>query len=59
MHEHGKSDRLVVPAKSPNKATAAEAVEERAWPKGTRTAHHVPDAEPGKACQTGWTVCEK
>jgi group II intron reverse transcriptase/maturase len=34
MNEPGKSDSPVVPAKSPNKATAAEAVEERGLAKG-------------------------
>lgn len=34
MHEHGKSDRSVVPANPPNKATAAEAGEERERAKG-------------------------
>jgi hypothetical protein len=29
MHERGKSDRFVVPANPPNKATAAEVGEER------------------------------
>src|SRR5512142_3153654 len=34
MHERGKSDRFVVPANPPNKATAAEVGEERERAKG-------------------------
>jgi hypothetical protein len=63
MHEHGNSDSPVVPMKSPNKAMAAaigaEVVEERGWPRGTRTAQHVLDTVPGQTCQTGWIVCVK
>ena len=55
MHERGKSDRLVVPTKPPNKAMAAEVVEGRGRGEGnpsgtTRPGHragsgvpHVPD----------------
>jgi RNA-directed DNA polymerase len=44
MNGHGKSDSPVVPAKPPNNASAAEAVEERGLPEGnadrpTRPAH--------------------
>ena len=34
MHEHGKSDSPVVPARPPNKAVAAEAAEERGLAEG-------------------------
>jgi len=34
MHEHGKSDSPVVPARSPDKAAAAEAAEERGLAEG-------------------------
>jgi hypothetical protein len=34
MHDHGKSDSPVVPAKPPNKARAAEVVEERGLAEG-------------------------
>jgi len=34
MHEHGKSDSPVVPARPPNKAAAAEAAEERGLAEG-------------------------
>ena len=63
MNERRKSDSPVVPAKPPNKAMAAAAVRrwwrKGGWPRGTRTAQHVPDAVPGQACQAGWIVCAK
>jgi len=61
MHERGKSDSPVVPAKPPNNAgrPAAEAVEERGWPRGTRRTQHVPDAVPEPTCQAGSIVCVK
>ena len=51
MHEHGKSDSPVVPAKPPNKAMAAEAVEERGLAKGntdrpTRPGHRAGPGVP-------------
>ena len=51
MHEHGKSDSLVVPTKPPNKAQAAEAVEERGLAKGntdrpTRPGHRAGPSVP-------------
>jgi RNA-directed DNA polymerase len=53
MHEHEKSDSLVVPAKPPNKATevAAEAVEERRLAKGNtdRPTRSGPSAGEGVA----------
>jgi len=53
MHDLGKSDSLVVPAKPPNKAPAAEVVEERRLAKGntdrpTRPGHRAgPDVPHG------------
>jgi RNA-directed DNA polymerase len=49
MHEPGKSDDPVVPAKPPNKAVAAEAVEERGSAKGNTigTTHSGPSAGQG------------
>jgi len=51
MYEHGKSDSPVVPAKPPNKATAAEAAEERGLAKGntdrpTRPGHRAGPGVP-------------
>ena len=61
MNERGKSDNLVVPAKPPNKAgePVAEVVEGRGLAEGNTASQHAPDAVPGKACQVGWTVCER
>jgi hypothetical protein len=51
MHEQGKSDSPVVPTKPPNKATAAEAAEERGLAKGntdrpTRPGHRAGSGAP-------------
>ncbi len=51
MHEHGKSDSPVVPAKPPNKAMAAEVAEERGLAKGntdrpTRPGHRAGSGVP-------------
>jgi RNA-directed DNA polymerase len=53
MHDHGKSDSPVVPAKPPNKpaSAGAEAVEERGLPEGnaaskTRPGHRVGQGAP-------------
>ena len=48
MHEHGKSDGPVVPAKLPNNAAlaVAEVVEGRGRPRETWPAKRAPDAEP-------------
>ena len=59
MHERGKSDSPVVPAKPPNKAAAAEAVEERGLAKGNTDSTTRPGHSAGQACQAGWTVCAK
>ena len=56
MHERGKSDGPVVPAKLLNKAVeaAAEVVEERETePRGTRPAQRIPDAVPGMMTPSG------
>jgi hypothetical protein len=44
MHDHGKSDRLVLPAKLPNKPgePGAEAVEERGLPEGNTASETRP-----------------
>ena len=42
MHEHGKSDSPIVPAKLPNKAEAEEAVEERGLTKGNVVQQNTP-----------------
>ena len=52
MDGHGKSDRLVVPAKSPNKTglPVAEGMEERSLTKGNPSQQHMPiglSAAPG------------
>jgi hypothetical protein len=59
MHDRGKSDRLVVPEKLPNKLgrPGAEVVEERGLPKGNTAGETLPDAAPGWGCQAIWTVC--
>src|ERR1041385_4522560 len=49
MHEPGKSDDPVVPAKPPNKAAAAEAVEERGSAKGNT----IGAAHPGRRAGQG------
>jgi RNA-directed DNA polymerase len=48
MHEHGKSDSLVVPAKPPNKAVAAEVVEERGLAKGNTDSLTRPGPRAGQ-----------
>ena len=53
MHEHGKSDSPVVPAKPPNKAVAAEVVEGRGLAKGntdssTRPGHRAGQGAPNE-----------
>src|SRR5258707_14477186 len=49
MNEHGKSDRSVVPANSPNKAAAAEAGEERERAKGNTAS----ETRPGRSAGPG------
>src|ERR1700736_5515383 len=49
MYEPGKSDNPVVPAKPPNKAVAAEAVEERGLAKGNT----VSEARAGRRAGRG------
>src|SRR5271157_135202 len=47
MHERGKSDSPVIPAKSPNKAAAAEAAEERGLAKGNTASKTRPGHSAG------------
>jgi len=53
MHEHGKSDSPVVPAKPPNKATAAEAVEGRGLAKGNTDGPTRPGHRAGSGVPSG------
>jgi len=55
MHERGKSDNPVVPAKLPNKAAsaAAEAVEERGLAKGNTTSATRPGHRAGPGAPNG------
>jgi hypothetical protein len=61
MHERGKSDSLVVPAKPLNKTPVAEVVEGRGLAKGNTTSTTRPghDTEPGTARHLRWIVCAK
>jgi RNA-directed DNA polymerase len=52
MHERGKSDRRVVPAIPPNKATAAEAVEERRRAKGNTDSKPHPGHSAGQGASS-------
>jgi hypothetical protein len=63
MHDHGKSDGLVVPAMSPNNASllAAEAVEERRPAKGnaaskTHPGHSAGSGAPSALDRVGTTA---
>jgi RNA-directed DNA polymerase len=47
MHDHGKSDRPVVPANPPNKASAAEVGEERGRAKGNTDSKTHPGLSAG------------
>ena len=47
MNGHGQSDRFVVPANPPNKATAAEAGEERERAKGNTASETRPGHSAG------------
>jgi RNA-directed DNA polymerase len=55
MNGHGQSDRSVVPANPPNKATAAEAGEERERAKGNTASETRPgrSAGPGVSSELG------
>ena len=53
MHEHGKSDSPVVPAMPPNKAMAAEAVEERGLAKGNTDGTTHPGRSAGHDAPSG------
>ena len=53
MNGHGKSDSPVVPAKPPNKAAAAEAVEERGLAKGNTDGPTRPGRRAGQGVPSG------
>src|SRR5229473_3595013 len=53
MHEHGKSDSPVVPAKPSNKAAAAEAAEERGPAKGNTDSTTHPGRSAGRDAPSG------
>src|SRR6516164_7485699 len=53
MHERGKSDSLVVPAKPPNKALAAEVVEGRGLAKGNMDDPTRPGRRAGPGVPSG------
>ena len=53
MHEHGKSDSPVVPAMPPNKAAAAEAVEERGLAEGNTDGTTHPGRSAGHDAPSG------
>ena len=52
MHERGKSDRPVVPANPPNKATAAEVGEERGRAKGNTDSKTHPGHSAGQGASS-------
>ena len=53
MHEHGKSDSPVVPARPPNKAVAAEAAEERGLAEGNTDGPTRPGLRAGPGVPSG------
>jgi len=53
MHEDGKSDSPVVPAKPPNKTSVAEVVEERGLAKGNTTSATHPGRRAGAGVRNG------
>src|SRR6478609_7683005 len=53
MHDHGKSDSPVVPAKPPNKAWAAEVVEERGLAEGNTDDPTRPGRRAGPGVPSG------
>src|SRR4249919_819683 len=53
MHEHGKSDSPVVPARPPNKAVAAEAAEERGLAEGNTDGPTRPGHRAGSGVPSG------
>ena len=62
MNEHGKSDRPIVPKKSPNKARtpAAEEMEGRGLAKGNlEPAKRDPDSEPDTTRRASWRRYDK
>ena len=61
MHERGKSDSPVVPAKPPNKAAhaAAEVVEERGLAEGNTTSKTRPGHRAGPTRPVRWSGYDK
>jgi hypothetical protein len=61
MHDRGKSDGLVVPAKPPNNAefSAAEVVEERRPAEGNAASKRTPDTEPGQVRAVRLIACAR
>ena len=61
MNGAGKSDRLIVPTKSPNKAAraAAEVAEEGVWSRATRRSKTRSGLRAGLACPVRSAVCVK
>jgi len=62
MNEPKKSDLAKVAGKPTNKAgsrTAAEPVEPRAGPRGTRTSKARTGRSAGPACHRRWSACAK
>jgi hypothetical protein len=66
MHEHGKSDRRVVPAKPPNKGVGESSKgglvrsrrkrwREDAWPRAIRTSEPCSGRSAGSACHHNWS----
>jgi len=53
MHEHGKSDSPVIPARPPNKAVAAEAAEERGLAEGNTDGPTRPGLRAGPGVPSG------
>jgi RNA-directed DNA polymerase len=53
MHDRGKSDRPVVPAKLPNKAAAAEVAEERGLAEGNAASETRPGHRAGQDVPDG------
>ena len=61
MHGRGKSDRSIVPEKSPNKALAqaAEGMEGRELAKGNSQERNAPGHRAGHARQARWSGCDR
>jgi hypothetical protein len=61
MHDHGKSDRPIVPAMLPNKPgrPEAEVVEGRGLPEGNTTRLARPGLSAGSSVSGSRTVCDR